>query len=113
MPSTSTSTTPATATQKLLKYLLSGHDITPGQARSRFGITNVSARVSEIRRAGFAVYCNEKKTPKGDTITVYQLGRPTRRMVSIANLVLGNPEKYADLIETANESMASQGVQSR
>lgn len=83
--------TNSTATARLLNFLKSGKDITVAQAQSRFGISNVSARISEIRRAGYAVYLNEKTTPKGYTIKAYRLGTPSRKMIALANLVMGDP----------------------
>jgi len=85
------STTKKTVTQRLLAFLQTGQDITANQARTRFNITNVSARINEIRKAGYAVYVNTKTTDNGRTIRVYRLGSPTREMVAIANYVLQNP----------------------
>lgn len=79
------------ATTRLLNFLQSGNDITTRQAQTRFGIKNVSARISELRRAGYAIYLNEKTTRDGYTIKAYRLGAPTRTMVAIANLVMGDP----------------------
>lgn len=83
------SNTPVTA--RLLNFLKSGRDITTKQARARFGITNVSARISELRQAGYAIYLNEKTTPSGYTIRAYRLGTPNRKMVAVANLVMSDP----------------------
>lgn len=85
------STTKKTAAQRLLAFLLRGNDTTANQARSRFGITNVSARINEIRKAGYAVYVNTKTTSNGRKIRVYRLGTATREMVAIANYVQQNP----------------------
>lgn len=81
-----------TAAARLLNYLQSGRDITESQAQSRFGIRNVSARISELRKAGFAIYLNEKTTRSGYTIKAYRLGSPSRKMVAVANLVMGDPQ---------------------
>ena len=88
------SNTNKTVTQRLLSFLLSGHDITAAPAQSRFGIVNVSARISEIRKAGYAVYLNEKTTSNGRTIKAYRIGNPTRKMVAVANYVASNPDFY-------------------
>ena len=101
------------ATQKLLKYLQNGYDITASQARARFGITNVSARISELRKAGFPIYLNEKTTSQGYTIKAYRLGTPTRRMVAIANFVMSNPSKFDSVLSSVDSSLADAGVQSR
>ena len=87
-------TPPLSVTQKILNYLQTGRDITPNQARTKFGITNVSARMSELRSAGYSIYLNEKLTSKGSPIKTYRLGTPTRRMIAIANYVGSNPDFY-------------------
>lgn len=98
--------TPVSATQKILDFLKTGHGLTPQQARKEFGIKNVSARISELRSAGYAVYLT-KRTSKGKTIMAYRLGQPSRRMVSIANLVLANQSKYADVLSKADMRLTS------
>lgn len=75
-------TTNKTASARLLKYLQSGRDITVNQARARFGITNVSARVSELNQAGYAIYLNTRTTSNGRTIRAYRLGSPKRSVVA-------------------------------
>lgn len=80
----------ASVATRILKYLKTGADITENQAKSRFGITNVRARMSELRQAGFPIYLNEKTTKSGDTIKAYRLGTPSRLMVAAGNAVLSN-----------------------
>src|SRR5690606_14563685 len=70
------------ATVRLLNYLKTGRDITTRQARRRFGIENVSARVAELRQAGHAIYLNTKTTANGRKIRAYRLGTPTRLQVA-------------------------------
>ena len=51
------------AKQKILAYLskTDGYNtLTVRQARARFGITNVSARIDELRKDGYAIYTNTK-----------------------------------------------------
>ena len=74
--------------RKLLAYLRSGRDITSEQARQRFGITNVSARIEDLRKAGFAIYSNKKRTASGRRISVYRLGTPSREQVAAGFLAL-------------------------
>lgn len=69
---------------RLLAYLKTGRDITANQARQRFGITNVSQRIEDLRLAGYAIYCNTKKTSNGRTIRAYRLGTPTKAMIAAA-----------------------------
>lgn len=71
-------TTKSNVNNRLLNYLESGRDITAAQARTRFGITNVSARISELRKRGHAIFLNERTTKNGRTIKAYRLGTPTR-----------------------------------
>ena len=54
-------------TSRILTYLKTGADITQVQARKRFGITNVRARMSELRQAGYSIYLNE---PGGNTLEI-------------------------------------------
>lgn len=84
----------STAAQKLLSFLQTGRDITVAQAQTRFRIQNVPARIAELRKAGYAIYLNEKTTSNDQTIRAYRLGTPTRRMVAIANFVASNPSFY-------------------
>lgn len=72
-----------TKTYKLLTALQKGQTFTARQAESRFGIKNVRAEVSRIRQSGFAVYANPIKTSKGEDITVYRLGTPSRELVAL------------------------------
>lgn len=97
------SNTGKSATQRLLKFLKSGNDITVRQAQTRFGITNVSARISELKKAGYAVYLNTKTTQNGRTIRAYRLGTPTRRMVAIANFVTANPNTPVKRVGWVND----------
>jgi hypothetical protein len=41
--------------EKIIKYLDSGKELTVAQARSRFGVTNLSARVHELRTNGHVI----------------------------------------------------------
>lgn len=54
---------------------------TTAQARARFGVKNVSARINELREDGHAIYTNSKMH-NGRKVTFYRLGTPTKRMVA-------------------------------
>jgi hypothetical protein len=56
--------------------------VTPAQADKRFGIKNMSAEVSRIRQAGFAVYANKRVAGNGVKVTEYVLGKPSRKIVA-------------------------------
>lgn len=80
------------AKDKILKYLSKEgpyNTLTAAQARSRFGIANVGARIEELRAEGHCIYTNKKTLSDGRTITFYRLGKPTREMVAMAHAVLG------------------------
>ena len=54
------------------------------QARRRFGITNVSARIDELRQEGHVIYTNTKRNADGVKVASYRLGKPTKSMVRTA-----------------------------
>lgn len=69
---------------RLVRYLSGGRTISAREARSRFGIKNLRARVNDLRSEGFCVYTN-----RGET-TTYRLGRPSRSMVRVAYKFAGS-----------------------
>ena len=71
-----------TKTYRLFSALHSGDAVTPAAAAKRFGIKNISAEVSRIRQAGFAVYANQRTAGNGVQVTEYVLGKPSRRLVA-------------------------------
>lgn len=80
------------AKDKILKYLSKEgpyNTLTVAQAQARFGITNVGARIEELRAEGHCIYTNKKTLADGRTISYYKLGKPTREMVAMAHAVLG------------------------
>lgn len=73
----------ASAAERILRYLKDGNELTEAQARRKFGIKNVSARISDIRYdLGYAVYNNERRGRNGRTYRSYRLGTPTRQVVA-------------------------------
>jgi len=78
--------------EKILAFLSkdSGYNtLTPAQARARFGISNVTARIEELRAEGNCIYTNKRVLDDGRTITFYRLGKPTKAMVAAAHAALG------------------------
>lgn len=71
-----------TKTYKLFNALYNGEAVTPAAAAKRFGIKNVSAEVSRIRQAGFAVYRNTRKAGNGVQVTEYVIGKPSRKLIA-------------------------------
>ena len=95
-------------TSRILTYLKTGADITQVQARKRFGITNVRARMSELRQAGYSIYLNEKTTANGRTIKAYRLGTPTRLVIAVGNTVVSDPE-FGFLVDCAGANVSRFG----
>lgn len=75
-----------TQNEKILSFLRSGQSLTETQASAMFGVKRVSARVAELRAAGYPVYSNVNKSGK----TAYRLGRPSREMIAAAYAAAGS-----------------------
>ena len=71
-----------TKTYKLFSALHAGEAVTPAAAEKRFGIKNMSAEVSRIRQAGFAVYANSRTAGNNVQVTEYVIGKPSRKLVA-------------------------------
>ena len=72
---------PETKTFKVFQALQSGKSLTASQAK-KMGIKNLSAEVSRVRQAGFAVYANSRKAANGVNVTEYVIGKPSRNLVA-------------------------------
>ena len=75
------------AKQKIVNYLSKqeGYNtLTTSQARARFGIQNVSARIDELRQEGHCIYTNTVKRGDGTKVKAYRMGKPTKAMVRAA-----------------------------
>ena len=74
------------AKEKMLNALKqpSGYNtFTTSQAQRRFGITNVAARIDELRKEGHCIYTNTKVVD-GKKTSYYRLGTPTKALVQAA-----------------------------
>ena len=74
------------AKQKMLNALqqTEGYNtFTVKQAQRRFGITNVSARIDELRQEGHVIYTNTKNVD-GKKTSFYRMGKPTKALVKAA-----------------------------
>ena len=78
-----------TKTDSLLAALQKGEEFTVAQIRSRFGAGNPHDIVRSLREKGFAIYLNERKNSKGEIVSKYRLGKPSRAMVAAAYAALG------------------------
>jgi hypothetical protein len=70
-----------TAKQRLLSFLSKkdGYNtFSVAQARARFGIKNVAARIAELRNEGYAIYTNMKARADGSKVAIYRLGTPSK-----------------------------------
>lgn len=75
------------AKTRILNYLskTEGYNtLSVAQARARFGIQNVAARIDELRQDGHCIYTNTKRRADGSKVSVYRLGTPTKAMVRAA-----------------------------
>lgn len=68
-----------TQNERIINYLSTGRTLTSAQARSRFGVRNLRARVNDLRNDGFCVYTNRN----GNTVA-YRMGTPSRAIVAAA-----------------------------
>lgn len=73
---------PESKTFKVFTALTNGERLSPSQASKRFGVGNLSAEVSRIRQAGFAVYANSRVAGNGVRVTEYRIGTPSRKLVA-------------------------------
>ena len=72
--------------QKMLNALKqkSGYNtFTVAQAKRRFGISNVSARIEELRKEGHCIYTNYKNV-NGKKTAYYRIGTPSKALVQAA-----------------------------
>ena len=79
--------TKLSAKQKMLNFLSKSegyNTLTTAQARARFGITNVAARIDELRQEGNVIYTNIKTRGDGSKVASYRMGKPTKAMVRTA-----------------------------
>ena len=75
------------AKQRILNFLSKkqGYNtLSVAQARARFGVQNVAARIEELRQEGHCIYTNTKRRADGSKVSVYRIGAPTRAMVRAA-----------------------------
>jgi hypothetical protein len=77
-----------TKTHKLFTALKSGEKLTASQAEKRFGVKNIAAEASRIRQAGFAVYANSRKASNVVTVTEYEIGQPTRKLIAAGYMAM-------------------------
>lgn len=75
---------------KLLNYLSTGAEVTARQIAGSFGLKNPHDAIHQLRNQGYCVYSNKATLANGTETTKYRIGKPTRKMVQIANAVMGS-----------------------
>jgi len=76
-------TTNTTKVDKVFEALVvRGEELTATQIKSRYGIANPHDAVYQIRQNGYAIYLNEKKNSKGETVARYRAGKPSKNLVA-------------------------------
>lgn len=77
--------TKLTTKEKMLKFLSKNsknNTFTTAQARSMFGVTNIAARIHELREQGHKISTAQKTLRNGRKITYYILGKENTKEVS-------------------------------
>lgn len=74
---------------KLLNYLQTGAEVTARQISGSFGLKNPHGTIHSLREQGYCIYSNKAVLADGTETVKYRLGKPTSKMVAIANAVLG------------------------
>jgi len=77
-----------TKTYKVFTALHNGEKLTASTAAKRFGVKNISAEVSRIRQAGFAVYANSRTAGNGVQVTEYVIGKPSRKLIAAGYMAM-------------------------
>lgn len=67
-----------TKSEKLINALSKGESLTAAQIAARFGISNPTATVSDLRFSGYPIYTNKRK----NSTTKYRLGTPRRDVIA-------------------------------
>jgi len=75
--------------EKLLENLKAGKEFTAKQIKGSFQIAHPASAIRNLREQGYAVYSNSAKLHDGTLTTKYRLGQPSKRMVRIANAIMG------------------------
>ena len=76
---------------KILASLKEGNEVSAKQFAARFktSATTVGARVSELRRDGYAIYNNKHTDSQGRVTMKYRIGTPSRKVVAAGYAALG------------------------
>jgi transcription initiation factor IIE alpha subunit len=78
-----------TQSTKLVQALEKGEELTAKQIASRFNIANPTAVIANLRSEGHVIYTNTRKNHRGETVSKYRIGKPTKRLVAAGLALLG------------------------
>jgi hypothetical protein len=76
--------------QKLLNYLEKGNAVTAKQIQGTFGIKSPSRAIHYLREKGNCIYANHATLADGTESVKYRIGKPSKRMVALANALVGS-----------------------
>ena len=72
-----------TKVEKVFEALVNrGEELTAAQIKTRYGVANPHDAIYQIRQMGYAIYLNERKNSKGETVGKYRAGKPSRKLVA-------------------------------
>lgn len=72
-----------TKVEKVFEALVGrGEELTAQQIKTRYGVANPHDAIYQIRQMGYAIYLNERKNSKGETVSKYRAGTPSRKLVA-------------------------------
>ena len=66
-----------TQADAIYSFLLEGNEFSANEAKQS-GIADPSRVVNKLRKEGFSIYLNDRKTRTGDKVRRYRLGSPVR-----------------------------------
>ena len=58
---------------KLVRRLSTGKNLTVTEAKGKYGIARLAARIHELREVGFPIYTNKVTVKGGRKVTAYRL----------------------------------------
>ena len=73
----------------LLNSLKAGKEYTAKQITGSFGIAHPASAIRNLREQGHCVYANKVTLSDGTQGTKYRIGKPSKRMVALANAIVG------------------------
>jgi len=75
---------------QLVKNLQAGKEFTAKQIGASFGFVNPYRAVEALRQQGHCIYGNKRTLSNGEQVIKFRMGSPSKKMVQIANAVMGS-----------------------